>query len=254
MTDKISSDGIYKFLKEKINIEIVDKTESTNNDLKLQGEKGEEDKVLIALSQTHGKGRLGRTFFSPQGGIYMSILCHPTISPEQNFLLTVSAAVSVSKALDKVFGIETGIKWVNDIYYKNKKVCGILTEGQINAKTGKNDFAVVGIGINVYPPENGFPDDIKDKAGYLCAEEKEGLKNKIIAEVLNNFISYYKNLEKREFYSAYKEKNILKGKVVEVPDKGKATVIDIDDNCALTVEFDSGERKSLTTGEVLIKL
>lgn len=254
MIDKICAEEIYNLLEEKINIETVEVTRSTNDDLKLAGAKGERDKVLIAFSQTGGKGRLGRQFFSPQKGIYMSILLHPGISPQENFLLTVLSAVAVSKGIDKVLNMETGIKWVNDIYYNNKKVCGILTEGQINPENGKNDFAVVGIGINVYPPEGGFPDDIKDKAGFLTECEKAGLKNKLIAEILNIFLKFYKNIEKREFYSYYKERNILKGRTVEVPEKGMAKVIDIDENCALTVEFTNGEIKSLTTGDVLIKL
>ena len=125
--------------------------DSTNSYLKEMAAKGaQEGTIIIANRQSAGRGRLGRSFFSPEEkGIYMSILLRPDISLERAVLITSMAAVAVAEAIEQVSGIQTKIKWVNDIFLNKKKVCGILTEAGIDAETGTLEYAVLGIGVNV---------------------------------------------------------------------------------------------------------
>ena len=180
-----------KYLEPKLNITIFDELDSTNNYLKKLGSQGEkENQLVIAESQTCGRGRMGRSFYSPNGtGIYFSLLLHPKISAEKSLFLTVMAAVSVAETVMKYNKNDVKIKWVNDIYIDGKKVCGILTEGAINSDK-MLDYAVVGIGINVVEPENGFPDVIKDIATAIFpGNAEDNINEKIVAEVVNRFFS-----------------------------------------------------------------
>ena len=99
----------------------------------------------------------------------MSILLRPTLQPEEAVLITCAAAVAVSNAILEVCGQEVQIKWVNDLFLQEKKVCGILTEAAFSAQTPGFEYAVCGIGINVYPPEDGFPEELASIAGAVCA-------------------------------------------------------------------------------------
>lgn len=104
--------------------------------------------VVLAHQQTEGKGRLGRSFDSPLSGIYLSMVIKPSFDPMLSTLITNAAAVAVSEAIDEVCGLESRIKWVNDIYISGKKVCGILSEGLTDFETGQIESIIVGIGIN----------------------------------------------------------------------------------------------------------
>ena len=116
-----------KFLKNK-KIEYFEEISSTNTILKERAVKGEpENTIIVAEYQTAGRGRLGKTFFSPRGcGVYLSYLIKPDIQAQDAVYITVAAAVAMVRALNKVLGIKTQVKWVNDIYYCDKKLCGIL--------------------------------------------------------------------------------------------------------------------------------
>ena len=253
MKDEITVNGIKKYLSRDLKFILKDVTESTNTDAKLLGADGtEEGLVVISKTQTAGRGRMDRVFFSPdESGIYMSLILRPKVSAEKSLFITTAAAASAAIAFDELLNVKTDIKWVNDIYLNNKKVCGILTESTFS---GDDSFCVLGIGINVYPPANGFPEDIKNKAGFLTDHCRADLKNKIIAKVLDNFLDFYENPDSKEFYRIYKEKNVIKGKIVEVPSKGMAKVLDIDENFHLIVEFEDKTKMSLMTGEVIINL
>ena len=155
-------------LTNKYGLDIIEKDSvtSTNTELIEMAKNGaKEGTVLIASEQTAGKGRTGKSFYSPEGsGVYLSILLRPDFKPEDALFLTTIAAVATAKAIESVSDKEAKIKWVNDVYLDNKKVCGILTESALSSDMEKLDYAVVGIGINLCPPEGGFPDDIKNIA------------------------------------------------------------------------------------------
>lgn len=249
---------LEQFLDQKLNITIFDELDSTNNYLKKLGSQGEkENKLVIALSQTGGRGRMGRSFYSPNGtGIYFSLLLHPKFSAEKSLFLTVMAAVSVAETVMKYNINDVKIKWVNDIYIDGKKVCGILTEGAVNCNK-MLDYAVVGIGINVIAPENGFPEDIKDIATAIFpGNSEENIKEKIVADVINRFFSMY-NGDDKDYIKRYREYSYLIGKeinIIQGDSTRPATVIDITGDCHLIVKNENGEIEEISSGDVSVRL
>ena len=233
--------------------------DSTNSYLKKMASNGApEGTVVIANRQNAGRGRLGRSFFSPEEqGIYMSILLRPEIELERAVLITSMAAVAVARAIEKVSELRAQIKWVNDIFVNRKKVCGILTEAGISPE-GTLDYAVLGIGVNVGKME--FPKELKEIATSVCNEcdgavTKEGL----IEEILKELEYWYPALRDGSFLKESKERSLLLGKEIIVVDAGvehvsyKAKAVDLDEMGHLIVERD-GKREVLNSGEVSIRL
>ena len=250
MMDIISPIEINKNLQKNTQILYFEEIDSTNNYIKANAN-SPEFLTVIANSQTSGKGRMNRNFHSPQNsGIYMSILLKPELKAENSVLITAAAAVAVSRAIESLCDADTKIKWVNDIFINNKKVCGILTEGSLNPN-GSFNYAILGIGLNAYMPKNDFPNEIKDIAGAVFNKEQENLRNRLISQIINNFLEYYNDLEKRDFLEIYKQKSLVLGKEITTP-KGKAKAVDIDDNCRLLVEYKNGEKEYLSSGEISI--
>lgn len=249
---------LEQYLNQKLNITIFQELDSTNTYLKKLGSQGEkENQLVIALSQTCGRGRMGRSFYSPNGtGIYFSLLLHPEFSAEKSLFLTVMAAVSVAETVMKYNKNDVKIKWVNDIYIDGKKVCGILTEGAINSDK-MLDYAVVGIGINVIAPENGFPDEIKDIATAIFpGNTEENIKEKIVADVVNKFFDMYNDID-TDFVNRYKQYSCLTGKEINIisgENTRPATVIDITDDCHLLVRNENGEIEEISSGDVSVRL
>ncbi len=234
----------------------VKEAASTNDELKKLALSGEKDTVLfLAESQTAGRGRKGRSFFSPKDtGIYMSILLHPDLSPEECTLITPLCAVAVAEAIENVTGISADIKWVNDIFVRGKKVAGILTEGSFTAKGA--EYIIVGIGINLAPPEDGFPEDIRDIAGSLT-EKAEGLREILIAETVNRFMYHLNRIKSREFVSLYRDRLFFLGRkitVISSEEAYEATAEDIDDMCRLTVRTGQGQLRILGSGEISVRV
>ena len=179
---------------QKTKIISLDRCVSTNDEAYLLAENGAANGTTVtAREQTGGKGTNGRSFFSPgKTGIYMSVILR-NVKQDRLLDVTPMAAVAVSRTLDKIFGVKTRIKWVNDVYLDGKKVCGILTKAQ--SKNGKTDFIVVGIGINLFAPEGGFPDDIKNTAGFVSRKYDEALRQKTIEEIAALLCSYAERLD-----------------------------------------------------------
>lgn len=260
MAEKANEKEIRKYLTadaKDIIIETVEETGSTNDEMKLRAEKGyKEVSLLIAESQTKGKGSKGRSFFSPDGsGCYMSFLLRPQYSAEECTLLTTIAAVAAAEAIEAITHKKAQIKWVNDIYIERRKVAGILTEAGFTNDGRSLSYAVVGIGINVYTPKGGFPSEIENIASAIYDGESE-IKNRLIAEIANRFIYYYKNLPEKEFISRYREKLFFLGEEITVTEADKtytAVATDIDDMCHLIVTLPDGKTRSLFSGEISIK-
>lgn len=254
-----SVEGIEKYLNCNCNINIYETLESTNITARQMAiDRCEQGTVIIAREQTGGKGRLGRQFFSGLGGLYMSIVLRPDFSPDVTTLITAAAAVAVSRAVDKVCSANTGIKWVNDIFLNGKKICGILTQGAVSPKNKGIDYAVLGIGLNINRPKNDFPDELKNIAASIydtpCNADTQ---NRLIAEILNEFFEIYKDITSRKFLADYRERSIIIGKEVLCSYMGRdfpVTVNGINDNAHLIVTTSDGERLTLNSGEVRIKI
>ncbi len=258
MKDIITKEGILENLTENFNVLVFDEIDSTNLYLKnLAREGANEGTVVIADSQTLGRGRFDRRFHSPENcGIYMSILLKPVFAPSDAVLITAAAAVAVSLAVENLSKKQTKIKWVNDVLIDNKKICGILTEGSFK-NADSFDWAVLGIGINAYTPKNGFKEDIKNIAGSVFAEPTSGLRNRLCTEIINNFWDIYKNIDKKTFLNHYRDRSFVLGKEISVIKNGNsapAKALEIDDNCRLLVEYKNGIQEFLNSGEISIKI
>lgn len=249
---------IKKYLSGSNNkIIILDEVDSTNNYAKELGQKGEpEGTVIIADSQTKGKGRLGRSFYSPKGtSIYMSIILRPDTDIEKSSLITSCTAVAAARAVDKICRTDTKIKWVNDLYLNGKKFCGILTESVINS-SGKLDFAVVGIGLNVRSVKNIFSSELLETATSI--EDETGIKyslEKISAQIINELNILLPEFDKADFIEEYRRRMCMIGWNVEILKSGikrTAKAIGISDEAGLIVEYSDGSRDIVTSGEARI--
>ena len=220
---------------------------STNAEAKKMIMNGLREGILIADRQTAGRGRLGRSFFS-ENGIFMSVILAPEKIPFDAGFLTSAVAAAVCRAITEK-GFHAGIKWVNDIYLDNKKICGILAEA---VSLGTETLAyVIGIGVNI--GSNDFPDEIKDIAAALPLDqtEKEALISNILAN-LKNVLS-----ENTETTLAYlKEKSIVLGKEIRYfgAINGEGIALDLNKNGGLVVKTREKETIILTGGEITVRL
>ena len=215
-----------------------------------------EGTVVTARCQTSGRGRLGRSFFSPDAtGLYMSVVLRPSLAPQELLFITTAAAAAVARAAETLVGECVQIKWVNDVYYRGKKVAGILTEGAFSGDMIA--YAVLGIGINVAPPVGGFPPEIQQKAGTLFDEFCD-VHTELCHLILQNFDEYYGALADKPFLAEYRRRSFLDGKTVQLLNVDDTpvetvTVLGIDEDCALMVQTEHGTRR-ITSGDVSIQL
>jgi len=232
---------------------------STNQYLKeMETDNVDNGFVVIADEQTNGRGRRSRTFISQKReGAYFSILLKLDSAKQDIRLLTICAAVAVSKAIEKTCDIRADIKWVNDIFYSGKKICGILTEAMLSGELQELGSVIVGIGINT----GNLPSELADIATSVQeATGVRGIRNQLIAEVLNQFESVYLDYtecnKKQDIIEYYKSRLFITGKQVLVTDTTNdyiATVLGIDDTGALLVRDDSGDVQHISTGEIKLK-
>lgn len=227
--------------------------DSTNLEVRRRAELGaEEGLCVIADRQTAGMGSKGRSFFSPSlTGLYMSILVKPAKTDPA--LLTCSAAASVCLALEER-GKRPGIKWVNDVLLDAKKVCGILTQGFY---TGSEGFAVVGIGVNLVPPPEGFPPELRDIAGAVWEESDDvrSLRNSLAESVSEGFFRMLGDPDGMK--RIYLSRSVVPGRTVTVTDSEgsyRALALSINGDLSLKVKTDRGEIMNLYSQEVSLKL
>ncbi len=258
MNDRVIYESAIGQFAPVIKAVVLEDTDSTNREAKrLAAEGAPQGTAVIALRQTAGRGRLGRSFFSPVGGIYLSLILRPAAEAQAALRITTAAAVAAAESIERVSGRSCLIKWVNDIYIDERKVCGILTEGAINAADGTLEYAILGVGINTSLPEKGFPEDIADKAGAVFDKPvSHEVKAKLIGEFARSFFAYYSSLENRSYMTEYKKRSFLDGRSVSYSKNGSehfARVIGVDDNAGLVLE-ENGITTVLAAGEVSVKL
>ena len=208
--------------------------------------------VILSEEQTQGRGRLGRSFYSPPStGLYFSAILKPNLPLEQVGCLTVAAANAVCRGLEELGVKRPGIKWVNDIYVNGKKVCGILTEGSSHWETGVLESAVVGIGINV--STLNFPEELQQKAGSVFLAP--GLRSKLAGRVLSHLFALTEPVEPVSLMQEYKSRCIVLGKTVRYQVRGEehlAKAVDINETGNLVVE-ENGVRQVLSSGEISVR-
>lgn len=260
-TDPLTEEGVRGALSGAFAacpLQVFQSVGSTNTLLRQYAEEGAANgTVVVSAAQTAGRGRMGRSFFSPSDtGVYLSVLLRPSGPAADAVRLTAMAAVAVCRAVRSVTGQKAAIKWVNDVFLDGKKVCGILTESSLDTDTGTLRYAVVGLGVNVYEPEGGFPG--LPQAGALLKERKRGVRDRLAAAVAENVLRGADGLSGGEFLEEYRRLSLAIGRRVTVVSgdgsEREAKALDVDGECRLLVRYDDGRTALLNSGEIRIRL
>ena len=236
-------------------VEVLTTVESTNDLLKSRAAAGApHGTVAVADCQTGGRGRMGRSFISPSGsGVFLSVLLRPACPPQALMTLTAQAAVATRRAICAVTGVETGIKWVNDLVLNGKKLCGILTELSIEAESGLVAYAVVGVGVNCNLDAAGYPPELRETVGSLFSETGKRVDRNALAAAMIRELSALPSLDWREEYRAA---CVNLGKDVQIlapgqsPRLGKA--LDVGPEAELIVQTENGI-EAVQSGEVSVR-
>lgn len=230
---------------------------SSTNDIASKLSKEGEGIVVIANTQTKGRGKLGRTWFSPKDkNIYVSIILQPKINSKYSPRITLICALSIVQTLNEIFNLDTKIKWPNDIFINNKKLGGILTE--INTTRDIINYAIVGIGLNLNMEKEDFPEDLREISislkqilGYLVS--KDFVLEKILQKIETNYLIFQKDgfmplLQKIKLY-IYNLNNFIKINFNKQIIEGQ--IIDLDDNGSLLLRTSNGFIKPIISGEII---
>lgn len=250
-SDVLSKQGIAYYLTEEIDIFSYKTIDSTNTQMKkLAINGGKNHSVIVSEEQSAGRGRFGRSFYSPaQKGVYMSVLLKTGDSLQNATMITIKTAVAVRRAIAKLYDIEVAIKWVNDLYYRGKKVCGILSEAISDFESGMIEAIIIGIGINV--STDNFPLEIASIATSLGLQEAN--RNQFIAEILNQLFAIIDE-DFKLVLNEYRMASCVLHKQITFNQKGEqftGLVREINDLGNLVVSS-NGAEMVLTAGEVSI--
>jgi len=259
--DPLTTDGVAAGLKVSCDLKVFDTVTSTN-DLAKVAALGHQPMAFIANRQSQGRGRLGRSFESPGGtGLYMTIALKPSFELDKALYVTMAAAVATCRALEKICAIKADIKWVNDIFYRDKKICGILTEAQSNFETGRIDSLIIGTGVNCFP--GSFPEEIRHIAGSVSDIPGSFSRSALAAEIINQTMDILDHMDEMSFLTEYRARCFILGRSITVhpsyDDKGvTADALDIGDDGGLIVKYtegpDKGRIETLHTGEISISV
>ena len=207
----------------------------------------------VAAMQTGGRGRLGRSFFSPKGGLYLCLtMAGSSITCPD--MVTISAAVAVSESIEALSGRKTAIKWVNDIYLDGRKIVGILTEGIVNMELGGLDEVIVGIGVNLSGTEDEIPEDLRGKMGFIYQDSPPAVSRAALAADISKRLL---DIQSTDFISLYRERCFVIGREVTVIKAGKmiqAYAYGLDDAGHLLVRYTDGREEVLSSGEVSLRI
>ncbi|NLB28854.1 MAG: biotin--[acetyl-CoA-carboxylase] ligase, partial [Clostridiales bacterium] len=213
MSGKISAELLSRLLPRGINPLVFDSLPSTNAHLRELAALGApEHTLVVAASQTSGRGRYNRTFFSPPGtGVYFSILLR--LMPQDNTatLVTVAAALASAEACETVFSVSAEIKWVNDVLVGGRKAVGILAE----AFSGGDFFVILGIGANIAPPPGGFPPELGG-AGAFSDRAEPGSRERFVAETVTRLLGYLDSADMPSLLAPYRRRVKMTGSLVDV--------------------------------------
>ena len=211
--------------------------------------------LVLTAHQQAGRGRLGRRFESPAGkGVYLSLILRPALSAADAQSATISAAVAVARAVKALCGLELGIKWVNDLYYQGRKVCGILTEAGTDMESGQLEWLVVGIGLNLTTSPADWPEELARTAGSLYPGGPAPVSRAVLAgAIARELLSLCPAFDCLDEYRA---RCFVPGHWVTVctgAETYAAKALSIDDAGRLVVEREGGRQVSLQHGEVSIR-
>ncbi len=247
----VSAGSIKALLKNDIDVIHYPSTDSTNNCCKRLLAQGKPGRFLvIADEQTAGRGRQGKSFYSPAlSGIYFSLVLRPRAPLKNAVTATTATAVAICKAIEKLTDKKPKIKWVNDVFIDGKKICGILTEAITDFEDGMVDSVIIGIGINISTSD--FPKDVEN-GGALNAEIN---KNALVSEVVKELVKITDG-DYKSFIDYYRTHSLVLGKKIKFIRDEKvtlATAVAIDETGGLEVELENGEHTVLRSGEITLR-
>ena len=260
-SDVLSEAGIRRWLRcGDIAPRVYDTIPSTNTALKAMAAEGAPAGLaLVAAEQTAGRGRMGRSFYSPaDSGLYLSLLLRPEMRAPEAVRLTAAAAVAAAETIEELSGRETQIKWVNDIYMEGRKVCGILTEASIDCENAMMRYVVVGLGVNLRVPEGDFPAELRAVAGAVFGSGGvPELRCRLAAGILDRLWEYTARAADPEIFARYRRRSFLLGREINVLLPGRepvrALAEDLNDDYSLHLRLGDGSERDLSSGEVSVR-
>lgn len=248
--DVLSAAGVTAHLSTRWTVETHAELSSTSDRAKALAESGADRAAVLAETQTAGRGRLGRSFLSPGGGLYMSALIRPALVAADCGMITAFAAVAAARAVERLSGLPVKIKWVNDLYVGDKKICGILTEGGFGMESGELSYAVVGIGVNLRGSFPGLP-----RAGSIeSAGGNVPSRCELAAAILDGLSETESGVRDRGFIGEYRSRSCVVGRRVTVDGAYEAEAAGIADDCSLLLRRDDGSEVRFSAGEVSLAL
>lgn len=236
---------------------VLQQVDSTNNDLKARAASGAPDETaVLAIRQSAGRGRRGRSFLSEEGGLYLSFLIRPHAAPQALLHLTALAGLCVCRAVEQVCGLRPEIKWPNDPVLGGKKLCGILTELSVSMETREAEYVVIGIGINcnqrAFPPELSLATSLRMVLGR--AVDGNELAAALLLELhrmRQEFLTH-----KAQWVAAFAAQCLTVGKDVQLLQNGAlipARAVSIGPDAELQVVYPDGTAASISSGEVSVR-
>ena len=252
----LSETGCYEPSDADFGIFVFDEIDSTQNFGKKLAVEGKLNRALVtADSQTAGRGRYGKSFYSPGStGIYMSLVIRVDRDIKDFISITFATAVAVARVIERHSDLKPMIKWVNDIYIHGGKAVGILTEGLVNMEEGGLDKAIIGIGVNIQPGAESMPEELKDKMIYLYPSGGSPITR---AELGARIEKEIETVLAEDFIKEYRSRCFILGSSITVIKNGisrDAVAIDVDDKAALVVRYPDGSIEALSSGEVTLRI
>ena len=246
--DHLSASAVARYLDTPVPVYVMDTVDSVLNEAKRRyADSGGQPFLIVSDSQTAGRGRRGRPFYSPKGsGIYLALTMPLRFTMSEAPTITAYAAVCVCKAIEAVTGKQGKIKWVNDVFLDGKKICGILTEASTSLESGLIEAVFIGIGINVNPCE--VPEPLRDIIGFV--NPGAPIRNRLAAEITNGLLRFDQN--QPTFMDDYRARSLSIGSRVRCTVGSEtflATATGIDSMGGLIVQPDEGEARTLHSGE-----
>ena len=249
--DLISESRIAAAMKHDVKVYYYPEVDSTNTQAKRLIDGGEREAFLVTADrQTAGRGRQGKSFYSPAyTGIYMTLGVHPNTRLQDAVTATSAAAVAVCRAIERLTNVKPQIKWVNDVYCQNRKICGILTEAITDFELGIVTSIVVGIGININTAF--FPEGVENAGALGVGVKRADLIGAVADELLNIIFGDY-----ADFIDYYRSHSMILNKKINYIENGRVTpavAVAIDETGGLVVKNADGELKTLRSGEISIR-
>jgi len=236
-----------------IAVEVLQEVDSTNSEAKRRLKAGLHQLLLLAAEhQTAGRGRQGKSFYSPNGtGIYMTLTVHPHAPLTDAVSVTTRASVAVCRAIRQETGLQPEIKWVNDLYLYGKKICGILVEAESDFAAGITKSLVIGVGVNVTTAD--FPEELTEAASLAVEADRD----RLIAAIARELLREMADLRDVSYLGDYRRWSMVLGREIVWMQNGisrTGRALSIEDDGGLTVEADDGTCHTLQSGEISLRV